>query len=102
MNNLKEILNQDIDLKERLKQICLILFNEEVSIYQVEEFHVITYEVHFNDNNFYEIDFSKGITTVELYNRIQNDLINERKLDLDINNPVINRNNIRYYNKSGI
>lgn len=100
MDKMNEILKQNIDFKEKLKKICSEIFNEEVSIYQVKELDVITYEVHFNDDNFYEIDLPVDASFDQLSNLVINNLILERNMDIKF--PNMNRNNVRYFKRDNI
>lgn len=83
-----------------IREVCHKLWKENVDIY-VEKSdlnnEVTTYEIHFCDDNFYEIDLKDGLSENEIVERIWTDLIEERKLDLST--PVINGNNRRYVKK---
>lgn len=99
MDNVIAILNQDIDFQEKLRNICLELYNEEVDVYREEKGNLITYEVHFNDDNYYEIDYSKTGSVESYIDQIQKHLICERMVDLKSKNIYVNRNNIRFLKK---
>ena len=96
MEIIRSILNKEIDFKEKLEEICEKVFNEMVNVYIVNEDTRIIYEIHFNDENFYEIGLSLTLNTIDdLYDLIDMNLISERITDLE--SPNLNRNNIRFF-----
>lgn len=80
-----------------IKDACKTLFDEEVIVYVENKGIVKTYEAHFNDNNYYEIDFNENMSIDELKKSIIENLYEERCIDLK--NPSLNRNNDRHFRR---
>lgn len=90
-----------ISSSEIIKQLSKGTFKEECQLYyEGREGDSYTIEVHFNDDNYYEIDVDSTDTLKDFIAKVQRDIINERIIDLQ--NPDINRNNIRYFRKYGV
>lgn len=76
------------------------VLGESVTIY-VDEFYKSKYliEIHFADENYYEFDFDlkSEIDKGRLSRFIEIELVREREIDKA--NSIINRNNVRHFNK---
>lgn len=98
MINFVNIVFEKDELGELIRKISLEVFNEPCNVY-LDKIGVGKYilEVHFNDDNYYEIDIS-DTDTIEIFSEnILNHFINERSIDKESIGE--NRNNVRYFRK---
>ena len=97
----KESKNISIDkiiLTKQMRTIGLEFFSELCDVYldKIEEGKYIL-ELHFNDDNYYEIDIREADTIQTLSAKILEDFIYERFIDKELLEE--NRNNVRYFRK---
>ena len=103
---IKEIITQESmniilekeKLTQQMRKISLKFFNEFCDVYldKIDEGKYIL-EVHFNDDNYYEIDISDADTIDVFSENILRDFVNERFIDKESIGE--NRNNERYFRK---
>lgn len=86
------------ELIEKMKRISLRFFNELCDVYldNVGKCKYII-EVHFYDNNYYEIDISDTDTAYIFSQNILRNFVNERFIDKESIGE--NRNNVRHFRK---
>lgn len=86
------------ELTQQMRKISLKFFNEFCDVYldKISEGKYIL-EVHFNDDNYYEIDICDTDTIDIFSENILRDFVNERFIDKESHGE--NRNNIRHFRK---
>ncbi|MDR7871323.1 MAG: hypothetical protein RIN55_10705 [Tissierellaceae bacterium] len=85
-------------LTEQMRKISIKIFNEFCNVYldKIGDGKYIL-EVHFEDDNYYEIDISDTDTVDIFAENILKDFVNERFIDKE--SIGVNRNNERYFKK---
>lgn len=94
----KYIVIEKEKLTEQMRKISVKFFNEFCNVY-LDKVDVGKYilEVHFDDDNYYEIDICDTDTIDIFAENILNDFVNERFIDKE--SIGVNRNNVRYFRK---